>query len=159
MKRDAFRYESFYASPSTVTASVSTRSPAPGTSRRSTRRTDVLWSHGVGGLGYTTPAVTDGTVFTGAIRRAPACLPPETGRELWNTDVGGHVLGSPVVIGQYVFVSTTRSENFALHVYDGAIAWRLPLGKYTPGIATEQTYYFSLNGRLMAFRGRDAKTS
>ena len=36
------------------------------------------------------------------------------------------------------------------------IAWRLPLGKYAPGIATERTYFLSLNGRLIATPGRDA---
>jgi hypothetical protein len=30
------------------------------------------------------------------------------------------------------------------------------MGRYSPGIVTERTYYFSLNGRLIAFRGRDA---
>jgi hypothetical protein len=43
-----------------------------------------------------------------------------------------------------------------LRMSDGSIAWRLPLGKYAPGIATERTYFLSLNGRLIAVRGRDA---
>ena len=38
---------------------------------------------------------------------------------------------------------------------DGKIVWRYGLGKYSPGIATERTYYFSLNGMLVAFRGRN----
>ena len=28
------------------------------------------------------------------------------------------------------------------------------MGKYSPGIATDQHYYFTLNGILVAFRGR-----
>jgi glucose dehydrogenase len=62
-----------------------------------------------------------------------------------------------VVVGDFVFVATTSRRTFALRVRDGKIAWRLPLGKYTPGIATERTYFFSLNARLIAFRGRDAR--
>jgi hypothetical protein len=36
-------------------------------------------------------------------------------------------------------------------VSDGKIVWRLPIGKYSPGIATERGYYFTLNGILVAF--------
>ena len=65
-------------------------------------------------------------------------------------------IGAPVVIGPYVFFSTLEKRTYALRVEDGEIAWRLPLGKYTPGIATERTYVLSLNGRLIATPGRDA---
>ena len=71
----------------------------------------------------------------------------------------GRILGAPVVIGPYVFFSTLEKRNFALRVSDGAIAWRLRLGRYSPGIATERTYFFSLNGRLIAVRGRDVPAS
>ena len=30
------------------------------------------------------------------------------------------------------------------------------MGKYSPGIATDQHYYFSLNGILVAFRGANS---
>ena len=35
------------------------------------------------------------------------------------------------------------------------IVWHYGLGKYSPGIATERAYYISLNGMLVAFRGKD----
>jgi hypothetical protein len=38
-------------------------------------------------------------------------------------------------------------------VSDGKVVWRIGLGKYSPGIATDRRYYFSLNGLLMAFEG------
>ena len=38
----------------------------------------------------------------------------------------------------------------------GKIVWRIGLGKYSPGIATDHYYYFSLNGMLMSFRGRNS---
>ena len=83
-------------------------------------------------------------------RHACARSAPTSGDELWSTEVGGRILGAPVVIGPYVFFSTLEKRTYALRVSDGSIAWRLPLGKYTPGIATERTYFFSLNGRLIA---------
>ena len=56
----------------------------------------------------------------------------------------------------YVFFSMLEKRTYGVRISDGKIVWRLPMGRYSPGIATERTYYFSLNGRLIAFRGRDA---
>jgi hypothetical protein len=56
-----------------------------------------------------------------------------------------------------VFFSTLEKKTYAVRASDGKVVWRLPLGKYSPGIATERTYFFSLNGRLIAFRGRDVQ--
>jgi outer membrane protein assembly factor BamB len=90
--------------------------------------------------------------FDGRLR----ALRARNGSELWSRWVGGRILGAPVVIGDHVFFSTLEKKTYALRVSDGKIAWRLPMGRYSPGIATERTYFFSLNGRLIAFLGRDA---
>jgi outer membrane protein assembly factor BamB len=82
-----------------------------------------------------------------------------TGAQLWRTYVGGKMLGAPVVVGDLVFFSTIQKHTYAVRARDGKQVWSLPMGKYTPGIATEKTYYFSLNGRLLAFRGRDGPRS
>ena len=63
-----------------------------------------------------------------------------------------------MIVGDLVFFSTLETETYAARISDGEIVWRYGLGKYSPGIATERTYYFSLNGMLVAFRGRDAPT-
>ena len=116
----------------------------------------VVWTAGVGGLGYTTPAVAEGRVFAGGFDGRLRAFRATSGSELWSTWVGGRILGAPVVIGPYVFFSTLEKRTYAVRASDGDIVWRLPLGKYAPGIATEETYFFSLNGRLLAIRGRDA---
>jgi hypothetical protein len=54
-------------------------------------------------------------------------------------------------------VATLEQRTFALRVSDGRIVWRLGMGKYSPVIATERTYFFAVNGILVAFRGRDAQ--
>ena len=117
----------------------------------------VVWTGRVGGLGYTTPAVSGERVFVGGFDGRLRALRATTGDELWSTWVGGRILGAPVVIGENVFFSTLEKRTYAVRASDGKIVWRLPLGKYSPGIATEKTYFFSLNGRLMAFRGRDVQ--
>jgi hypothetical protein len=67
--------------------------------------------------------------------------------------VDGRIIGPPVVIGKLVFVATLEHRVFALRVGDGKIVWRFKSGAYSPGIATDRYYYFSLNGLLVAFRG------
>ena len=101
----------------------------------------VVWRAGVGGLGYTTPAVAEGRVFAGGFDGRMRAFRATSGEELWSTEVNGRLLGAPAVIGPYVFFSTLQKRTYALRVDDGEIAWRLPLGKYTPGIATERTYF------------------
>ncbi len=156
IKRDAFRYDSFYSSPSTDGLRLYAISRSGKVVAVDARDGDVVWTYNVGGWGYATPAVTPDRVFIGGFDGNLRAFQPGTGNELWRTHVGGKIIGSPVVVGDFVFVSTIGQETLALRVKDGAIRWRLPMGKYTPVIATERMYYFSLYGRLLAFRGRDA---
>jgi outer membrane protein assembly factor BamB len=116
----------------------------------------ILWTHSVGGWGYATPAVTPKRILIGGFDGNLRAFDPATGRELWRADAGGKILGSPVVVGRLVFVTTTDQKTYALRVENGRAVWHLSMGKYTPVIATERTYYFSLFGRLLAFRGQHA---
>lgn len=160
LKRDPFRYDSFYASPSSDGVRLYSVSRSGKVAALDATNGRVVWTASVGGIGYTTPAVADGRVFAGGFDGRLRAFGASSGDEIWNRWVGGRILGSPVVIGPYVFFSTLEKRTYALRVSDGSIAWRLPLGRYSPGIATERTYFFSLNGRLIATPGRDApKTS
>ena len=157
VKRDAFRYESFYASASTdgerlytvarsgkiVTLDASSGTHPLDGLRELARLLDARRSGATGSSSATSTA--------GCARTASA-----NGRLLWRSVVGGRILGAPVIVGDLVFFSTLETETYAARVSDGRIVWRYGLGKYSPGIATERTYYFSLNGLLVAFRGRDA---
>jgi len=155
IKRDAFRYESFYASPSTDGARIYTVARSGKVVALDAVDGRVVWTSRVGGLGYTTPAVAHGLVFVGGFDGTLRALRATTGSELWQADTSGRILGAPFVVGGLVFFSTLEKRTYAARVSDGKIVWRLPLGRYSPGIATERTYYFSLNGRLLAVRGRN----
>jgi outer membrane protein assembly factor BamB len=63
------------------------------------------------------------------------------------------------VVGNLVYFSTLNGKTYGLRATDGKLVWRIPMGRYSPVIATEKTYYFSLNGRLLAFRGVDGPTA
>jgi outer membrane protein assembly factor BamB len=157
VKRDSFRWESFYASPSTDGERIYTVARSGTVVALDAANGEVVWKGRVGGYGYTTPAIAHGSVFVGGFDGRLRAYRATTGEERWNTWVGGRILGSPVVVGDYVFFSTLESRTYAARVSDGAIVWRLPMGKYSPGIATERTYYFTLNGLLVAYRGRNIK--
>jgi outer membrane protein assembly factor BamB len=158
IRRDAFRYDSFYASPSTDGERLYSVSRSGRVVAVNAANGGVAWTAAVGGLGYTTPAVAGGRVFAGGFDGRLRAFRATSGDELWSTQVPGRILGAPVVIGPYVFFSTLEKRTYALRVDDGRLVWRLPLGRYSPGIATERTYFFSLNGRLIAVPGRDAPT-
>ena len=85
-------------------------------------------------------------------------MPTAPTTEHWRRHVGGRVLGPAVVVGNLVFFSTLETETYAVRASDGKLMWHYPLGKYSPGIATRERYYFALNGILAAFEGRGAAT-
>jgi outer membrane protein assembly factor BamB len=156
VRRDAFRYESFYASPSTDGARIYCVARSGRVVALAARSGRLLWTSRVGGYGYTTPAVADGRVFVGGFDGTLRALRAGDGRELWRVDTPGRILGAPFVAGGHVFFSTLEQRTYGVRIADGKVVWGLPMGKYSPGIVTERTYYFSLNGRLLAFRGRNA---
>jgi outer membrane protein assembly factor BamB len=156
IKRNAFQYDSFYSSPSTDGRRLYTISRSGKIVAVNARNGNVLWTHDVGGWGYGTPAVTRTRVFVGGFDGNLRAYSPASGRLLWSENIGGKILGSPVVVGSLVFVTSVNQRTYALRVADGKAVWHLRLGKYTPVIATERTYYFSLFGRIIAFRGRHA---
>jgi hypothetical protein len=48
--------------------------------------------------------------------------------------------------------ATLSGKTYALRATDGKLVWRKPMGKYSPVIATEKTYFFALNGRATGVR-------
>jgi outer membrane protein assembly factor BamB len=150
-KRDAFRYESFYASPSSDGERLYTVSRAGRVLALDAATGDDVWQASTGSLTYGTPAIANGRVFVGDLGRTFQAFRASDGQELWEIDVPGRVLGPPLVVGNYVFFSTLEQDTLAAHVETGEIGWRIGIGKYAPGIATERRYYFSLNGRLVTW--------
>jgi outer membrane protein assembly factor BamB len=155
VKRDAFRYESFYASASTDGQRLFTISRSGRIVALDASSGKIIWTDSVNSLGYSTPAVGRDRIFVGDFNGGLRAYRKTNGRLLWRSYVGGRILGAPLVVGDLVFFSTLETETYAARTRDGKIVWRYGLGKYSPGIATERAYYFSLNGMLVAFRGKD----
>jgi outer membrane protein assembly factor BamB len=155
VRRDFLRRESFYASPSTDGARVYTIARSGRVVTLSARTGKVLWSRRVNTLGYSTPAIGRDRIFVGDFKGQLRAYRKLGGKEIWRARVGrGRILGAPFVVGNLVFFATLEQKAYAARVSDGRIVWTISIGKYSPGIATERAYYFTLNGILVAFRGR-----
>ncbi len=154
VKRDTFRYESFYASASTDGQRLYTIARSGKIVTLDARTGDILWTENVDSLGYSTPAVGRDRIFVGDFRGGLGAYRKTDGKLLWRATVGGRVLGPAVVVGDLVFFSTLETETYAARVSDGKVVWHLGIGKYSPVIATERAYYFTLNGIIAAFEGR-----
>jgi outer membrane protein assembly factor BamB len=152
--RDFFRDASFYASASTDGRRLFTLSRSGLVIALRASDGATLWTHSLSTTGYSTPAVAQGRVFVGDFNGIAHAYRTATGRELWRHHVGGRILGPALVVGKLVFFSTLEQKTYALRVTDGKEVWHVGMGKYGPGIATDRHYYFTLNGIIVAYRGR-----
>jgi eukaryotic-like serine/threonine-protein kinase len=156
-KRDAFRFDSFYSSPSSDGRRIFAASLGGQVVALSARTGHTLWSYHTGGWTYGTPSVANGRVFVADLSRNLWAFRSTNGRVLWHKDVGGKVAGPTLVVGNLLFYSTTDGHTTAVRVQDGHAVWHFRAGEYAPGIATNNHYYFSLNGLLAAFVGTRSK--
>jgi outer membrane protein assembly factor BamB len=153
VRRDFLRYESFYASASTDGRRLFTIARSGKVVALSARSGRILWTKRLRTLGYSTPAVAYGRIFVGDFNGYLHAYVGATGAELWRRRVPGRILGPAVVVGKLVFFSTLETRTYAARIRDGRIVWRIGIGKYSPGIATERHYFFTLNGLVVAYRG------
>ena len=112
VKRDAFRYESFYASASTdgkrlYTIARSGKVVALDASRA------MCSGRAAGRLRVSTPAVGDDRIFVGGFDGRLHAYDKRDGRRLWASYVGGRILGAPVLVGPLVFFSTLEQKTYA----------------------------------------------
>ena len=114
----------------------------------------IVWTHHLDSWGYSTPAVANGRIFVGAFDGKLRSYQGATGKVLWETYVGGRFLGPAMVAGSLVFFAA-RPEDVRPRTSNGKVVWQIGMGKYSPGIVTERHYFLSLNGILVAFRGRN----
>jgi outer membrane protein assembly factor BamB len=156
LKRDPLRFESFYASASTDGRRLYTIARSGRVVALSMATGTVDWSKHIDAWGYSTPALARGLVLVGGFDGALHAYRASSGADVWSSHVGGRILGAPVVIGKLVFFATLEKRAYAARLRDGKVVWRFNAGKYSPGIATDRHYYFTLNGLLTSFRGSRA---
>jgi outer membrane protein assembly factor BamB len=156
VKRNAFSYESFYASASTDGARLYTTSRAGKIVALSARSGRVLWTYQMSDWGYATPAIADGRIYVGGFDGRLRSFRATDGKLLWDRRLGGRILAPALVVGNLVFVSSLDHNTWALRVSDGKTVWHRANGGYAPGIATDRHYYLSLRRILVAYRGENS---
>jgi outer membrane protein assembly factor BamB/O-antigen ligase len=153
VRRDFLQYDSFYASASSDGDRVFTVSRSGQVLALSAASGHRVWTYRLGTTAYGTPAVANGRVFVGDFAGDLNAFRSTTGHLLWRVHVSGRILAPPLVVGNLVFFSTLTGGTYAARTTDGKIVWHIAIGKYSPGIATNRHYYFSLNGLLVAYKG------
>jgi outer membrane protein assembly factor BamB len=156
VKQNAISYESFYASASTDGARLYTTSRAGKIVALSAKSGKVIWTFQMGGWGYATPAIANGRVYVGGFDGHLRAFRATNGRVLWDRTLGGRILAPALVVGDLVFVSTLERDTYALRTSDGKVIWHRSEGGYSPGIATDRHYFFSLRRVLYAYRGENS---
>ena len=139
------------------TASGSTCVARSGQGRRARRARpgDLLWTARVGGLGYTTPAVANGRVFVGGFDGTLRAF--RVDERAASSGARGSAGGSSARRSSSGTTSSSRRSRSDTYgaASDGRKDRLAPAdGPLLARHRTERTYYFSLNGRLIAFRGR-----
>ena len=118
------------------------------------RRLDV-WTHELSTTGYSTPAIANGRIYVGDFNGLIHCLPGD-GRDAALAGLHRRPDPRPGRGRRPARVLLQPGdEDFGLRRSDGKIVWRVGMGKYQPGIATDRHYYFTLNGLLVAYQGSD----
>jgi outer membrane protein assembly factor BamB len=151
--RNAFQGDSFYSSPSTDGIRVFAASKSGFVVALSATNGRTIWSANTNTEIYGTPSIAHGLINVADLSGYVRAFRASSGAEVWRAHVSGRVLGPTLVVGDLVFFSTLQGRTYAAQTSTGRIVWQFHAGKYAPGIATRERYYFSLNGLLVAFRG------
>jgi outer membrane protein assembly factor BamB len=151
--RNAFQGDSFYSSPSTDGIRIFAASKGGLVVALSATSGRTIWSTNTYTEIYGTPSIAHGLVNVADLSGNVRAFRASSGGAVWRTHVSGRVLGPTLVVGGLVFFSTLEGRTYAVQAATGRIVWQFGAGKYAPGIATRERYYFSLNGLLVAFRG------
>jgi outer membrane protein assembly factor BamB len=83
-----------------------------------------LWSTATGGvIGYSTPAVVNGTVYIGSYDDKLYALDASTGAVLWSYLTGGPIYSAPAVANGAVYFGSADESVYALNAKNGALLW------------------------------------
>ena len=152
VSRDAFRYESFYASASTDGERLYTVARTGKVVALDAATGDVVWTQNVGALAYSTPAIADGRVFVGgfdgALHAYARTRAPSSGERT-------SAAGSSARRSSSATSSSSRRSRRRPTPSESRRRGRLAARarQVRTGIATDERYYLSLNGLLHRIRG------
>lgn len=74
---------------------------------------------------YSTPAITDDTVYVGTTRGEVYALQAKSGKKLWATKLSSSIYAEAVVNGTSVYVADRKGTLYALEKATGKIEWQV----------------------------------
>lgn len=92
---------------------------------------EILWSVLTGGAGegfndvFSSPAVSDGTVYVGSMIEALFAIDLKTGDVEWRHDADDFIHSSPSVVGGTVYFGSDGGRVYAVDAENGQLIWRL----------------------------------
>ena len=116
----------------------------------------VVWKNEVGDLAASSPAFSDGVVYTVTLDPGAAvALRARDGKVLWQRDLPGRSETSPLVFGKSVIVGSESGDVFALDRKTGQVRWRASTaGNVKGGLALDEGIIYGANyaGEVFAIR-------
>lgn len=92
----------------------------------------LLWRFQTGGPVWSSPVVSDGTVYVGSADGGLYALDADSGARRWHADVGSPVGSTPAVAGGAVIFTSRDGVVHALDAESGEVRWRVETGALLP---------------------------
>ena len=112
------------------------------------------WTYTTGGEVYSSPAISNGIVYTGSEDDKVYALNATTGAWIWDYTTGGDVSSSPAVSNGIVYVGSEDGKLYALNAATGAWIWDYTTGWgitfSSPVVSNGIVYIGSTDGKLYA---------
>ncbi|MDP6647728.1 MAG: PQQ-like beta-propeller repeat protein [Dehalococcoidales bacterium] len=119
---------------------------------------DYVWEFPTGGKIWSTPAISDDTLFVGSFDKKLYALDTATGNERWTFDTQGAIVATPLVHDDTVYIGSFDRKLYAVDVITGQEKWRFSEAKnwfWAKPLAKDNTIYASnLDGKGYALDAR-----
>jgi outer membrane protein assembly factor BamB len=122
----------------------------------------VAWKAVIGHDSDTTPAVSEGFIYTAAEDGIVRCYTQDAGKLVWTYKTGGGIWASPVVVGDRVYIGSEDRHFYAFNKKDGTVAWKFQArgpvwstapfveGRFVFGDKLGWFYQIDQNGQLVS---------
>lgn len=87
---------------------------------------DNIWEHDTGDKIWSSPAITDDTLFIGSFGKKFYALDITDGSQRWVFETKGAIIAAPLVCGNNVYFGTFGRRFYAVDIASGEEVWRFP---------------------------------
>lgn len=117
-----------------------------------------IWATHIDGAIYSSPTVTDGSVFVGDDLGNMLCFSLETGKQIWSFSTGNRILGTPAVKNGIVVFGSTDHCIYGLDASSGKLKWMYQTEKSVMGGAVIEENIAYIGGSDNRFYAIDIET-